>query len=68
LSTLGIGLLFGSLNVKYRDVRYVLPFFIQLLIFITPVIYPASLVSERYRWILYLNPRGRVLDNARGPD
>jgi lipopolysaccharide transport system permease protein len=64
-STLGIGLLFGSLNVKYRDVRYVLPFFIQILIFITPVIYPVSIVSERFRWILYVNPMTGVIDVAR---
>ncbi len=64
-STLGIGLLFGSLNVKYRDVRFVLPFFIQLLIFITPVIYPVSIVSERFRWILGLNPMAGVIDTAR---
>lgn len=64
-STLGIGLLFASLNVKYRDVRFVLPFFFQLLLFITPVIYPVSLVSDRYRWILGLNPMSGVIDTAR---
>lgn len=64
-STLGIGLLLGSLNVKYRDVRYILPFFIQLLIFVTPVIYPVSIISEKYRWILGLNPMAGVIDSAR---
>lgn len=64
-STLGVGLLLGSLNVKYRDVRFVLPFFIQLLIFITPVIYPVSIVSERFRWILGLNPMTGVIDTAK---
>lgn len=64
-STLGIGLLFGSLNVKYRDVRFVLPFFIQLLMFVTPVIYPASVVTGEYRWILGLNPMSGVIDTAR---
>lgn len=65
ISILGIGLLFSSLNVKYRDVRYILPFFIQLLIFVTPVIYPASIVLEKYRWILGLNPMAGVIDTAR---
>lgn len=65
LSTLGIGLLFSSLNVKYRDVRFILPFFIQLLIFITPVIYPVSIVSEHYRWVLGLNPMSGVIETAR---
>lgn len=64
-STLGIGLLYGSLNVKYRDVRYILPFFIQLLLFITPVIYPVSIVGEKYRWVLGLNPMSGVIDMAR---
>ena len=65
ISTLGIGLLFSSFNVKYRDVRYILPFFIQLLIFITPVIYPTSIVSEKYRWILGLNPMAGIVEAAR---
>lgn len=64
-ATLGIGLLLGSLNVKYRDVRFVLPFFMQLLIFITPVIYPVSIVSAKWRWILGLNPMSGVIDTAR---
>jgi lipopolysaccharide transport system permease protein len=65
LSAMGIGLLFASLNVKYRDVRFVLPFFIQLLLFITPVIYPVSIINEKYRWILGLNPMSGVIDVAR---
>ncbi|MCX6779877.1 MAG: ABC transporter permease [Candidatus Magasanikbacteria bacterium] len=65
LSTLGIGLFLGSLNVKYRDVRYVIPFFMQLLIFITPVIYPISIISEKFRWILGLNPMTGVISLAR---
>lgn len=65
VSSFGIGLLFASLNVKYRDVRYVLPFFIQLLIFVTPVIYPVSIMSQKYRWLLGLNPMAGVVDAAR---
>ena len=65
ISTMGIGLLFGSLNVKYRDVRFILPFFMQILIFITPVIYPVSIVATRWRWILGLNPMSGVIDVAR---
>jgi lipopolysaccharide transport system permease protein len=64
-SAIGIGLLFGSANVKYRDVRYILPFFMQLLIFITPVIYPITIISEKYRWILGLNPMSGVISAAR---
>lgn len=64
-STMGIGLLFSSLNVKYRDVRFVLPFFIQLLMFLTPVIYPVSIAPLGYRWLLGLNPMSGVIDTAR---
>jgi len=51
----GIGFWFSAINVKYRDVRYAVPFFIQLLIFITPVIYPVS-IAGKYTWLLSLNP------------
>lgn len=61
LTLLGIGLFFSAVNVKYRDVRYVLPFFIQLLLFVTPVIYPATILGE-YKWLLYLNPMSGVID------
>lgn len=56
IASLGLGSFLAAFNVRYRDVRYALPFFIQLLIFVTPVIYPVSVVSENYRWILFLNP------------
>jgi lipopolysaccharide transport system permease protein len=65
LSALGLGLLLASLNVKYRDVRHILPFLMQTLIFVTPVIYPVSIVSERYRWILGLNPMAGIITTAR---
>ncbi len=53
------------MNVKFRDVRFILPFFIQLLLFVTPVIYPVSIVSEKFRWIMGLNPMSGVIDTAR---
>ena len=51
-----VGLWMSALNVKYRDIRYAMPFMIQLWMFATPIIYPASLVPERWRWALALNP------------
>ncbi|MBL7057750.1 ABC transporter permease [Patescibacteria group bacterium] len=60
----GPGLILASLNVKYRDIRYVLPFFVQLLLFMTPVIYPAS-IAKSYEWILKLNPMTGVIEAAR---
>jgi lipopolysaccharide transport system permease protein len=65
LAALGGGLFLASINVKYRDVRYVLPFFIQILLFVTPVIYPASLAGA-YSWILTINPMTGVIKAARG--
>jgi lipopolysaccharide transport system permease protein len=62
IASLGVGLYLAALNVKYRDVRYALPFFIQILIFITPVIYPIAIVSQRYRLWLALNPMTGVIE------
>ena len=60
----GGGLLLASINVKYRDVRYILPFFIQILLFVTPVIYPAS-IAGKYSYLLALNPMMGVIQSAR---
>lgn len=64
LAALGLGLFFASLNVKYRDVRYVLPYFIQLLMFVTPVVYSTSILGQ-YGWLLALNPLAGVIKTAR---
>jgi len=61
-TSLGLGWFFAAINVKYRDVRYALPFFIQLLIFVTPVIYPISIVPQKYQWFLALNPMTGVIE------
>lgn len=65
LTASGLGLLLSSLNVKYRDVRYILPFFIQLLLFITPVIYPSSIINLQLRYLLALNPMTGVIESIR---
>ena len=52
----GCGLWISALNVEYRDFQHVIPFLIQIWMFATPVIYPASLIPERFRWLIYLNP------------
>lgn len=64
MASVGLGLFLASINVKYRDVRYALPFFIQMLLFVTPVIYPAS-IAGTYSWILALNPMMGVIQSAR---
>ncbi|MDB5239122.1 MAG: Transport permease protein [Candidatus Parcubacteria bacterium] len=64
IAAIGLGLLLSAVNVKYRDVRYALPFFIQILLFVTPVIYPAS-IAGKYSKILALNPMMGVIQSAR---
>lgn len=65
LVALGVGLWMSALNVKYRDIRYALPFLMQLWLFATPVIYPTSIVPERWRWLLALNPLVGIIENFR---
>ncbi len=65
LTASGLGLFFSALNVKYRDVRYIIPFFIQLLIFLTPVIYPTSIVSSSSRRLFIFNPMATVIESMR---
>ncbi len=64
MAAVGGGLFLASINVKYRDVRYILPYFIQMLLFITPVIYPAS-IAGKYSWLLAINPMTGVIKAAR---
>jgi len=61
---IGLGLLLAAINVKYRDVRYVLPFFIQIMLFITPVIYPISIL-QNYSWLMAINPMTGIINAAR---
>ena len=61
----GLGLFLASVNVKFRDVRYILPFFIQILMFLSPVIYPVNIIPDGYKWIAYLNPMTGVISTAR---
>jgi lipopolysaccharide transport system permease protein len=61
----GCGLWLSALNVEYRDFQYVIPFLVQIWMFITPVIYPVTLFPEKYRWILSLNPMGGIIDAFR---
>lgn len=65
LGASGLGLLLAAFNVKYRDVRYILPFFIQMMIFLTPVIYPTSIMRPSFRYIIALNPMTGVIEAIR---
>lgn len=70
-TSLGVGLWLSALNVQYRDVRYVVPFFVQLWLFLTPVIYPSSKVAPKLAefglpaWIYGLNPMVGVVEGFR---
>jgi lipopolysaccharide transport system permease protein len=65
LCALGVGLWLSALNVQYRDIRYVIPFLIQIWMFLSPVIYPVSMVEGKYQWLLALNPMGGVIRTYR---
>lgn len=79
ITALGFGLWLAALNVRYRDVNHILPFLVQLWMYATPVVYGSSLIPERFRLLLALNPMtgvvegfrwallGRVLADARPP-
>jgi lipopolysaccharide transport system permease protein len=64
--TLSIGLILAALNVKYRDVKHALPFIIQLWLFLSPIIYPISMIPKRFRMLLALNPLTGIVGALRG--
>jgi lipopolysaccharide transport system permease protein len=65
VTVLGVGLWLSALNVQYRDIRYTVPFLIQLWMFATPVVYPSSLLSEPWRTLYGLNPMVGVIEGFR---
>jgi len=65
LFALGVGTWMSALNVKYRDVRFALPFIIQLWLFVSSVILPSSSVPEKWRWLLLLNPMSAIIEGYR---
>jgi len=65
LAATGIGLWLAALNVQYRDVQHTIPFLVQLWMYATPIVYPASLVPERWRPIFALNPMTGIVEAYR---
>lgn len=65
ITALGVGMWLSALNVEYRDVRYVVPFLIQIWLFATPVAYPSSLLAEPFRTLYGLNPMVGVVEGFR---
>jgi lipopolysaccharide transport system permease protein len=60
-----IGIFTAALNVKYRDIRYALPFILQIWMFLTPVIYPVSFLPSKWQWVLNLNPLSGIIEAFR---
>jgi lipopolysaccharide transport system permease protein len=64
-TALGVGTCLSALTVSYRDFRYVVPFTVQLWMFVTPVVYPASLIPTQWRWLFHLNPMSGLIEGFR---
>lgn len=65
LQSLALGIIFSALTTKYRDLRFLLTFGVQLLMFATPVVYPLSLASAKYKWLILANPFTSVIETFR---
>jgi lipopolysaccharide transport system permease protein len=65
LSAAGLGLILSALNVSFRDIKYAVPFLIQMGIFVTPVIYPSNYIPARYQWLMGINPMAGVVTGFR---
>jgi lipopolysaccharide transport system permease protein len=65
LAALGPGLLLTALNVKYRDFRYIIPFVVQIGVYVSPVFFPSTIVSSQWKWLYSLNPMVGVIDGFR---
>ena len=64
-ATLGLSYLLAALTVSYRDFRFVVPFMMQAMMYISPVVYPVSIVPEKYHWLMALNPMVGIIDGFR---
>ena len=61
----GVGMILAALNAKYRDIRYVTPFLVQFWMFASPVVYPVSMLPEKYHLIYAINPMTGVIEGFR---
>jgi len=64
-TSLAVSLWLSALNVKYRDVKYAVPFLVQVWLFVTPIVYPGSLLSEPWRTLYGINPMAGVVEGFR---
>ncbi len=61
MTSLGVGYILASLTVTYRDFRFVIPFMLQVWMYASPVVYSITLLPERYRWLMALNPMSGII-------
>jgi lipopolysaccharide transport system permease protein len=66
LLALGVGLWLSALHVRFRDIRYIIPFLLQIWLFATPILYPRSVVPEQYQWLSQINPLSGLIEAYRG--
>ena len=64
-TALGVGTMLAALNVSYRDFRYVVPFGVQFWMFASPVVYPASMIPDKWQWIYHINPVAGIIGGFR---
>lgn len=64
-AALGVGTLLSALTVAYRDFTHITPFLVQIWMYVTPVVFPVSLVPPRWQWLLYLNPMTGLVEGFR---
>lgn len=65
MTALGCGVLLASITVVYRDFRIVVPFLVQVWLYLSPVVYPVTIIPEQYRWIMVLNPMTGIIAGFR---
>jgi lipopolysaccharide transport system permease protein len=65
LTAMGLSLFVSAMNVRYRDVGHAIPFLVQILMFLSPIVYPVSLVPEQWRMLYSLNPMAGVIEGFR---
>lgn len=65
LLAIGMGMVLSAVNVRFRDVKHIMPFLVQILLFLTPVIYPTSIIPEKFRFLAGLNPMAGLIEAFR---
>jgi len=65
VASLGVALALAALTVSYRDFRFIIPFMMQAWMYLSPVVYPVTMVPRKYQWALAINPMAGIIDAYR---